>query len=99
MIQVGLVLGGVYVGYRMLQALHDVEFEGRTLPKEVRDALKYQHLDEHGEYCPCYGTSVTFFDLVIDHIVPFSLGGRTSIAPSGDLPDVQQHQGRQGDSR
>lgn len=78
--QKALTLAGASLGlYTLAQAATDTEYSTRTLPKSVRDDLKDESIDRHGLVCPKCGVEVSADDLVIDHIQPFSKGGRTSI--------------------
>lgn len=76
-----LVVGGAYLTVKTLQALFDDEYDRRTLPSGVRRGLIEAHLDRHGEWCPGWsigGHNAHEEHLTVDHIRPWSKGGRTS---------------------
>lgn len=66
----------------VVQPLLDQEYAGRTLPRGVRDRLKAEHIENHGSNCPSCGLRTSWASLVIDHIVPYAKGGRTSVQNS-----------------
>lgn len=82
LLKAALAGGGLYIGYKAIQALSDKEYSGRTLPRSVRDRLKDDQVFENGEVCLKCGVDTDYYDLVIDHIFSYALGGRTSIRNS-----------------
>ncbi len=81
-LKLALFAGGALVTYKVLQAMFDVEYPDRTLPRKIKDGLKWAHIDAHGEVCTCCGHAAGFADLAIDHIIAWAAGGRTSISNS-----------------
>lgn len=83
LVQASFVVGGVYITYKVVQALTDDVYDSRTLPASVRYDLIDDHIDRHGgAWCPGWGIDghwVDDADLCIDHILPWAAGGRTSV--------------------
>lgn len=73
---------GLLASYKVYQAATDEEYDRRTLPKRVRHRLLAEHLETTGDWCDGHGREghfVTVEDLTVDHIVPWSRGGLTSV--------------------
>jgi 5-methylcytosine-specific restriction protein A len=76
----GLAVLGTYKF--VVQPLLDEEYASRTLPASVRERLKLEHIEQNGSHCPNCGLRTSWSNLVVDHILPFAKGGRTSIQNS-----------------
>lgn len=86
---IGLIGAGfaafIFASAKVLQALFDEEYGGRTLPTSVRRDLIDEHIASNGYTCPGWGRGehrVRKRDMVIDHIVSYANGGRTSVQNS-----------------
>lgn len=78
----GTALSALFVYKVFVQPLLDEEYPTRTLPRNVRERLKDEHIAAHGSVCLECGCRTARHDLVIDHIVAYAYGGRTSLENS-----------------
>ena len=75
-----LVLGGLALTYKALQALLDEDYGTIEYPKRIRDQMREDHIAVWGPVCPSCGDEVPFEDLTIDHVIALINGGMTSRA-------------------
>lgn len=73
-----VALGGLFVAYKVGQALTDEDFGGRAYPSSFREELIGEHVRKHGSRCLRCDRRVPTRELSVDHIIPWARRGLTS---------------------